>query len=176
MVSVRALLAVATTNNWFIEQLDINNAFLHGDLHEEVYMTLPQGLRHSHPPNIVCKLTKSLYGLKQTNKEWFHKLTNFLLNIGFHQSYAHTSLFTLSKGIEILRIPYGLVMSQRKYALEVLKCRNVLHDRSVTIPVDPIVNLNLTDSELQPDPSYYRTLVGELIYLTITRPDISFAA
>ena len=83
MVSVRALLAVTTYKNWFIEQLDINNAFLHGDLHEEVYMTIPQGYKRNYPPNTVCKLVKSLYGLKQANMQWFDKLTTFLLTLGF---------------------------------------------------------------------------------------------
>ncbi|GJZ24116.1 cysteine-rich receptor-like protein kinase 8 [Tanacetum coccineum] len=67
-------------------------------------------------------------------------------------------------------------MSQRKYALELLKCGNVLNDKPISTPLDPIQNLNLTDGEPFPDPSLYRTLVGKLIYLTITRPDISFAA
>ncbi|GKD98566.1 retrovirus-related pol polyprotein from transposon TNT 1-94 [Tanacetum coccineum] len=98
MVSVRALLAVATTKDWFIERLDINNAFFHGDLYEEVYMTIPQGYPHTVPPNIVCRLKKSLYGLKQTNRQWFNKLTTFLLSLGFLQSYADTSLFTSTKG------------------------------------------------------------------------------
>ena len=79
-------------------------------------------------------------------------------------------------GIEILRNTHGLVLSQRKYALELLKCGNVLNDKPVTIPIDPLATLNLTDGELLQDPSRYRTLVGKLIYLTITRPDISFAA
>ncbi|GKE18008.1 retrovirus-related pol polyprotein from transposon TNT 1-94 [Tanacetum coccineum] len=68
LVSVRALLAVAVPKNWFIKQFGINNDFLHGDLHEEVYMTLPQGYPHLVLPNIVCRLNKSLYDLKQANR------------------------------------------------------------------------------------------------------------
>ncbi|GJT49793.1 retrovirus-related pol polyprotein from transposon RE1 [Tanacetum coccineum] len=132
MVSVRALLVLDVHHNWFIEQLDINNAFLHGDLHEEVYMTVPQGYSKQLPPNIVCKLTKSLYGLKQANKQW-------------------------------------------KYALELLKCGNVLNAKPISTPLNLIQSLNLTDGEPLPDPFLYRTLVGKLIYLTITRLDISFA-
>ena len=96
MVTVRTLLAIAVTKGWHIEQFDINNAFLHGDLHEEVYMTVPQGYPHPLPPGTVCKLTKFLYGLKQANRQWFDKLTTYLLTLGFKQSYIDTSLFILT--------------------------------------------------------------------------------
>lgn len=88
--------------------MDLTNAFLHGDLNEDVYMTLPQGysvpssvdLDYSRP--IVCKLQKSLYGLKQAPRQWFHKLQEALLKFGFTQSVNDHTLFTLTKSSTFL--------------------------------------------------------------------------
>jgi len=92
LTTVRLLLALAATQHWHLHHLDVDNSFLHGDLIEEIYM-LPPPCLILPQSNQVCKLTKSLYGLKQASRQWFAKLSFFLISIGFIQSKSDHSLF-----------------------------------------------------------------------------------
>ncbi|GKA09989.1 uncharacterized mitochondrial protein-like protein [Tanacetum coccineum] len=78
-------------------------------------------------------------------------------------------------GIEFLRNSTGLVMTQRKYALELISSTGLLNVKPSSIPIDPLIKLNHDDGDLIEYFTLYRTLVGKLLYLTITRPDIAFA-
>ncbi|GJR00410.1 retrovirus-related pol polyprotein from transposon TNT 1-94 [Tanacetum coccineum] len=98
MVTVRALLDVAAINRWDTCQMDVSNAFLYGDLFEEVYMQMPQGYvgqgeSVQNTTSLVCKLKKSLYGLKQAPRQWFAKMSSTLLSSGFSQSKTDYSLY-----------------------------------------------------------------------------------
>ncbi|GJW03860.1 ribonuclease H-like domain-containing protein [Tanacetum coccineum] len=95
MTTVRCLLNIVVLNDWPMFQLDIDNAFLYGDLNEVVYMKPPQGY-YASDCNKVCRLKKSLYGLKQAPRQWNAKLTCALVENGFSQSKSDYSLFTKS--------------------------------------------------------------------------------
>ncbi|PKU61494.1 Retrovirus-related Pol polyprotein from transposon TNT 1-94 [Dendrobium catenatum] len=97
MPTIRLLLTIALNRKWDILQLDVSNAFLHGELTEDIYMKQPQGFVDPTNPTAVCKLHKSLYGLKQAPRQWFQKLTDFLQSRGFRFSRSDPSLLILTK-------------------------------------------------------------------------------
>ncbi|XP_017189822.3 uncharacterized mitochondrial protein AtMg00810-like [Malus domestica] len=85
--------AKTVTYDWFVHQLDVSNAFLHGHLKEDVYMLQLPGFVDPSKPHHVCKLRKSLYGLKQAPRAWYEAFYNAILSLGFSSSYSDTSLF-----------------------------------------------------------------------------------
>ncbi|GJR77556.1 ribonuclease H-like domain-containing protein [Tanacetum coccineum] len=95
-ISLWCLIALFVQNNWPLYQLDMNNAFLYGDLNEEVYIELPPGYYDKNETK-VCKLVKSLYGLKQAPTQWNEKLTTALIENDFVQSKNDYSLYVKSK-------------------------------------------------------------------------------
>ncbi|CAN1342859.1 Retrovirus-related Pol polyprotein from transposon TNT 1-94 [Linum perenne] len=221
MTTVRVLLSLAAIKGWKLFQLDVNTAFLHGDLFEEVYMTPPPGLIFN-TPNLVCKLNKSLYGLKQASRQWNFKLTEFLVQSGYVQSKCDYSLFTKSDnslfiavlvyvddiimtgndesgiqilktqldqtftikdlgslryflGLEIARSEKGINVCQRNYALEILKDSGMLACKPLLSPTEASGRMSINSGTLLNDPAVYRRLIGRLVYLCTSRPDICFA-
>jgi hypothetical protein len=220
MVTVRTFLAVAAAKCWELHQMDVHNAFLHGDLDEEVYMKFPPGFRSS-APNQACRLRKSLYGLKQAPRCWFAKLKSALLKYGFTQSYSDYSLFTLRRdstelyvlvyvddliisgndnksivsfksylstcfhmkdlgtlkyflGIEVARNSNGIFLCQRKYTLDIIAEAGLLGSKPVGFPLEQNHHLPLATGTPLQNPDRYRRLVGRLVYLTVTRAELSY--
>ncbi|GKC55403.1 retrovirus-related pol polyprotein from transposon TNT 1-94 [Tanacetum coccineum] len=97
LVTVRTLLVIAVKRGWIIHPFNMNNAFLHGDLDEEVYMKIPQGISNDNETH-VCRLRKSLYRLKQASRNWYHNFTTFLRSLNFRQSKADHLLFIYEAG------------------------------------------------------------------------------
>lgn len=97
LATVRLTTSLAASKKWHLKQLDINDAFPHGYLNEEIYITPHLGYSKAAPGR-VCKLKKSLYGLKQDFRQWNIELTKFLLSIGFIQSRNNHSLFIYTSG------------------------------------------------------------------------------
>ena len=91
--SIRSLLAFAVQNNMLIHQMDIVTAFLNGELDEEIYMQQPTGYVIPGKEHLVCKLKKSLYGLKQSPRCWNKAFHDYMEVIGFSQSVADPCVF-----------------------------------------------------------------------------------
>jgi hypothetical protein len=95
--TIRTVLTLIASKGWPAHQLDVSNAFLHGNLRERVYSQQPAGFVDPIRPNDVCLLTRSLYGLRQAPRAWFERFVAHVTSLGFIQSRADTSLFVYSK-------------------------------------------------------------------------------
>ena len=93
IASILLLLSMAAMRSWPLFQLDIKNVFLHGDLVEEVYMEQPLGFVTHGESDLVCKLRRSLYGLKQSPQAWFSRFSSIVQEFGMIQSTADHSFF-----------------------------------------------------------------------------------
>ena len=106
-LTIRILLTLVVQFDWFLNQLDISNAFLYGSLKEEVFMEQPPGFIDSSKPSSVCKLNKSLYGLKQAPRAWYDKLFQALLSLGFSNSQSNSpSLVIISVYVDDILVTY----------------------------------------------------------------------
>ena len=104
MTTVRTLIAVVVVRHWSLFQLDVKNAFLHGDLQQEVYMLPPPGL--SSPSGLVCRLRRALYGLKQAPQKWFARFSLAVTAAGFQLSPHDPTLFVHSSHGQTLLLLY----------------------------------------------------------------------
>ncbi|GJS65470.1 uncharacterized mitochondrial protein-like protein [Tanacetum coccineum] len=193
MTTVRTLIALASSFQWKISQLDVKNAFLNGDLNEEVYMTPPHGIPHqsvvtslgfvsSHHDSAlfvkrssIGRIFLSLYvddmiiigddcdGIELLNAELSHWFV--MIDLGLLRYFL---------ALEIASSLKGYLLSQSKYIADLFDRVKMIDNKIVDIPLDAKAKYTPTDSDLLPNPSLYRMIVGSLVYLTMTRPDIAY--
>ncbi|GJY74359.1 putative RNA-directed DNA polymerase [Tanacetum coccineum] len=220
-ITIRAVLSLTVTNNWPLCQLDVHNAFLHGNLKERVYMKQPLGFIDPQRQNHLFLLHKSLYGLKQAPRPWFERRSKALFDLGFKGSKTDPSLFIYSRGhtllnilvyvddiivtgnnkgtidniisqlgsafalkdlgplnyilgIEIVPHVSDILLSQKKYILELLQSVGLSNCNPVSSPMVTSSPLSLNDGTAFSNPVKYRQVVGFLQYVTLSRPDIAF--
>eukprot|EP00253_Pinus_taeda_P024174 PITA_24174 len=101
MKYVRLVLSLAASFKWEVHQMDVKSAFLHGDLHEEIYMEQPIGFIETDS-SLVCQLKKSLYGLKQAPRAWYAKMDSFLLESGFSRCHSDNTVYTKKVGKSLI--------------------------------------------------------------------------
>ena len=82
---VRIVLVMCTTFDPNLKQLDVKTMFLHGELEEEIYMLQPEGFAENDRENLVCRMNKSFYGLKQTPRCWYKRFDSFITNLGYNR-------------------------------------------------------------------------------------------
>ncbi|CAL2259305.1 unnamed protein product [Prunus armeniaca] len=222
MNTVRVLLSLAVNLDWTLRQFDVKNAFLHGELEEEVYMSLPPGYRVIGETGNMCKLKKALYGLKQSPRAWFGRFTTAMKMFGYRQANTDHTLFIKHRagkvtlliiyvddmivtgddtveieelqkhlasefemkdlgslkyflGVEVTRSKHGLFLSQRKYVMDLLADTGMLNCKPADTPIVGNHKLGVYVDQVPTNRERYQRLVGRLIYLSLTRPDIAYA-
>nr|GEV53723.1 retrovirus-related Pol polyprotein from transposon TNT 1-94 [Tanacetum cinerariifolium] len=198
--AIRIFLAFASYMGFIVYQMDVKIAFLYGTIDEEVYVIQP--LRFIDPkfPNKVYKVVKALYGLHQAPRAWYATLSTFLEKSGYRrgaidktffikqdkkdimlvQVYMDDIIFGLTKKswcdeFEVKQKEDGIFISQDKYVAKILKKFDFLSVKTVGTPIETHKPLVKDEEATDVDVHLYRSMIGSLMYLNASRPDIMFA-
>ncbi|GJQ90399.1 retrovirus-related pol polyprotein from transposon TNT 1-94 [Tanacetum coccineum] len=192
--AIRLFLAYVAHKDFTVFQMDVKTAFLNGILKEEVYVGQPPGFVRKQYPDHVYALNKALYGLKQAPRAWYDVLSKFLIDSGFQKGSIDPTLFIKKKDLMVKRFEMsmmgemkfflelqvtqfsnGIFINQSKYILDILKRFGM--EKCDTVPTPMVEQAKLKhDLVGKPvDHIDYRSMIGLLMYLTSSRPDIMFA-
>ncbi|GJY70435.1 putative ribonuclease H-like domain-containing protein [Tanacetum coccineum] len=189
--AIRLFLAYTSFIGFMVYQMDVKSAFLYGQIEEEVYVCQPLGFEDPNYPEKVYKVVKALYGLHQAPRAWYETLANYLLGNGFQRGKIDQTLFikkqkgdillmssmgelTFFLGLQVKQKEDGVYISQDKYVAEILKKFNYTDVKYASTQVDLKKPLVKDGDANDVDVHLYRSMIGSLMYLTTSRPDIMF--
>ncbi|GJT77006.1 putative ribonuclease H-like domain-containing protein [Tanacetum coccineum] len=195
--AIQIFIANAASKNMTIYQMDVKTTFLNGELKEEVYVSQPEGFVDPDHPTHVYRLKKALYGLKQALRAWYDTLSQFLLDNNFSKGAVDPTLFTRKTGKHILIVqiyvddiifastdpkaclqvsqnPEGIFINQSKFSLEILKKFGMDSCDPVDTPMVDRLKLDEDPLRIPVDHTRFRSMVGSLMYLIASRPDLVF--
>nr|GEV39129.1 putative ribonuclease H-like domain-containing protein [Tanacetum cinerariifolium] len=182
--AIMLFLAYASFMCFMVYQMDIKSAFLYGTIEGEVYVYQPPGFEDPDHPDNVYKVVKALYGLHQAPRAWYETLANYLLENDLCKDFeklmkdkfqmSSMGELTFFLGLQVKQKPDEIFISQDKYVAEILRKLGLTDGKSASIPID-------TEKPLLKDPDgedvnvhTYISMIGSLMYLTSSRPDIMF--
>ncbi|GJS86852.1 putative ribonuclease H-like domain-containing protein [Tanacetum coccineum] len=174
--AIRLFLAYASFIDFMVYQMDVKSAFLYENIKEEVYVCQPPGFEDPDFPNRVYKVEKALYGLYQAPKAWYETLSTYLLDNGFQRGKINKTLFIKrDKSLQVKQKEDEIFISQDKYVNEILNKFGFSDVKTARTPMETQKAL-LKDADGEyVDEHLYRSMIGSLMYLTSSRPDIMFA-
>nr|GFB02461.1 hypothetical protein [Tanacetum cinerariifolium] len=158
--------------------MDVKSAFLYGTIEEEVYDCQPSGFEDPSHPDKAYKVVEALYGLHKAPRAWYETLAIYLLENGFQRGTIDQTLFIKKQKGDILMVKQkkdGIFISQDKYVVEILRKFGLTEGKSASTPIDTEKRLLEDPDGEDVDVHIYRSMIGSLMYLTSSRPDIMFA-
>ncbi|GJR56636.1 putative ribonuclease H-like domain-containing protein [Tanacetum coccineum] len=190
--AIRLFLAYASFKDFVMYQMDVKSAFLYGKIEEEVYVCQPPGFEDPDFPDRVYKVKKALYGLHQAPRAWYETLSTYLLNNRFQGGKIDKSLFikrykgnillmssmgelTFFLGLQVNQKEDGIFISQDKYVAEILKKFGFTEVKTASTLMKTQKPLLKDENGEEVDVHLYRSMIGSLMYITSSRPDIMFA-
>ncbi|GJR29809.1 putative ribonuclease H-like domain-containing protein [Tanacetum coccineum] len=152
--------------------MDVKSAFLYGKIEEEVYVCQPPGFKDPDFSDRVYKVEKVLYGLHQAPRAWYETLSTYLLDNRFQRGKIDKTLFI--RRDKVKQKENGIFISQDKYVTEILKKFGFTNVKTASTPMETQKPLLKDKDGEEVDVHLYRSMIGSLMYLTSSRPDIMF--